>query len=286
MKTIIISDIRGDSESIIPYGLQFGKYTETNVDIIHIIDPRSKQGVSSSFADSKTITPGKKLTHHEILEREKGKVHAALDKLLSRETSSLNYPLRVNTIVEANNVYEAFNAVLKKSKDQMIIINRKIESTFLENYAELFNITKDHNSLIMSVPPGLEFSKPAKALYVNDFTEDPNKKIQLLFNWLSHFNIYFNATRITKMNQLIESELSMEAWKTAVSKFSHSPAIIKINTIQGKNFKDTLLNYSKRNGHDLIILQQNEIKPSVKKMVLGNETKELLEELKKAVILC
>lgn len=285
MKTIIISDIRGDSESIIPYGLRFGKCTETNVDIIHIIDPRTIQGVSSSYADSKSITPGKKLTHEEILEREKGKVSAALDKLLSREVSILNYPLRVNTIIDANNIYEAFNAVLKKSKDQMIIINRKIESTFLENYSELFNITENHNSLIMSVPPGLEFSKPTKALYISDFIENPNKKIQLLFNWLSHFKIFFNATKMVKMNRLIESELKMEAWKSAVSKYSHSPAVIKINTLQGKSFKDTLLNYIKRNGHNLVILPQNEIKPSIKKMIWGNEINQLLEELNKAVIL-
>lgn len=56
MKTIIISDIEGKSESIIPYGLHIRKHTRSEADILHIIDPRKQQGTGSSYADSKSIT--------------------------------------------------------------------------------------------------------------------------------------------------------------------------------------------------------------------------------------
>jgi len=44
MKTIIMSDSGSKSESIIPYGLNIGKHTETAGDIVHIINPRTQQG--------------------------------------------------------------------------------------------------------------------------------------------------------------------------------------------------------------------------------------------------
>jgi hypothetical protein len=59
-RIVLISDISGESESIIPWGLNLGKHTGSEVDILHIIDPRDKQGVESPVSDSQSITPGDK----------------------------------------------------------------------------------------------------------------------------------------------------------------------------------------------------------------------------------
>ncbi len=93
---MIISDIEGKADSIIPYGLRLGKHTETEVDIIHIIDPRNKQGATSPFADSKSITPGRVMPHDYILAREQNRASKAIEKLLSGEASRLNYPLKID----------------------------------------------------------------------------------------------------------------------------------------------------------------------------------------------
>ena len=80
-RIILISDISGESESIIPWGLNLGKHTGSEVDILHIIDPREKHGVESPVSDSQSISPDGKLTREEILKREKGKVEQALQGL-------------------------------------------------------------------------------------------------------------------------------------------------------------------------------------------------------------
>ena len=284
MKILIISDIKSNLESIIPFGLRFGKHTETNVDVVHFIDPRAEHGVSSTYADSQSITPGEKLSHDKILDREKAMVTAALDKLLSREASRLNYPLKVDRIIEIDNAENAFKDKLNEGTDQMIVVNRDLESTSIESYNALLNDTKDQSLLIMSVPSGLDFTIPDKALIISDFTESSHKSLQLLFKWLHPFDIYYNATEVVKMSQMIESELKMEAWKSIVSKYLPSAASINTNTIQGNNYKETLLNYINRNDHDLVILPRENLKQSLNKSINSNSTKKLLKELNKVVI--
>lgn len=71
MKIVIVSDIRGSSESIIPYGLNLAKRLETEVEIIHVIDSRVIQGVPSRYADSQSIAAGNKQTVNEIIQKEK-----------------------------------------------------------------------------------------------------------------------------------------------------------------------------------------------------------------------
>lgn len=68
---------------------------ECELDIVHAIDSRSYHRMLSSYADSQTITPGNKLSHDEIMRREKKSAQKALDKMLSKEASKLNYPLKM-----------------------------------------------------------------------------------------------------------------------------------------------------------------------------------------------
>ena len=52
MRITIISDIKGNAESIIPYGLNLAKHLKGEVNLVHVIDSRMAQGVSSMYADS------------------------------------------------------------------------------------------------------------------------------------------------------------------------------------------------------------------------------------------
>jgi len=52
MKLIIVSDIMGQQESILPYGLQLAKYLQADVDILQVTDARVQQGVQTSYSDS------------------------------------------------------------------------------------------------------------------------------------------------------------------------------------------------------------------------------------------
>lgn len=284
MRTIIISDLNNGSESIIPYGLNVGKHTETTVDVIHIIDPRSNHGVSSNYSDSQTITPGHKLSHSEILEREKSIHEKAMDKLLSSEPSRLNYPLKVNRIIKIEDVANAFRKELQRSTDQMIITNRHIEKTFFEDFEDIYQNTKDIQVLIMVVPSGMKFKNPNKALFLTDFSESSHPKMQLLFKWINPFKVLLNACNVVKMKEMIEAELRMETWKKAVERYTESPALIKTNTIQGDNYIQTLINYIARNEHDLLILPKTNLKPSISNTVNGKKRKDLFFEVERPVI--
>ncbi len=123
MKTIIISDINGKSESIIPYGLTLAKMLESEVDVIHAIDSRLHQGEYSSLSDSQSITPGKTFSHEEIMQREKDKVQIQLDKLLSSEASRLNYPIKINTLVEKDSIINSISSKIKEEPSSIFVIS-------------------------------------------------------------------------------------------------------------------------------------------------------------------
>jgi hypothetical protein len=99
MKTIILSDINNSAKSIIPYGLRLARELESEVDLLHVIDPRTHTGAYSSLSDSQSISPGETLSHAETIQHAKNRVSIKLDKLLSAEGSRLNYPLKLTGLL-------------------------------------------------------------------------------------------------------------------------------------------------------------------------------------------
>ena len=90
MKTIIISDIRGGFNSIIPYGLRLARTMESSVTVVHVIDPRVSQAQYSSYSDSHSLTPGEPMGYNETTNKEVTTINSELENYLSRETSRLN----------------------------------------------------------------------------------------------------------------------------------------------------------------------------------------------------
>lgn len=114
MNTLLISDIKGQQESIIPFALNFCKLISNRVRIIHPMDPQKHPAVSSSFADSQSFEVAEKLTHEQIIKREINEIETMIDKLLSHEASRLNFPLRFSTSVTENTLTLYYILNLKK----------------------------------------------------------------------------------------------------------------------------------------------------------------------------
>ena len=119
MKIIIISDLNSRWETIIPYGLNLAKNLEAEVDLLHIIDPRENQAQYTSYSDSQSITPGSTLSQDEVIQRERNLAELKMDKALSAEVSRLNYPLKVNRIIESSSIDDQLDKMAEENPDSL-----------------------------------------------------------------------------------------------------------------------------------------------------------------------
>ncbi len=285
VRIIQISDIYSETGSIIPWGLNLAKHTGSEIDILHIIDPRDKHGVESPESDSQSISPGAKLSHEEILKREKGKAAQALDKLLSKEASRLNYPLKINTIIETEYLEEGIKKVCRERHGSLLITGSDPGDTPLTDEDELLSVGRGLATPVFIIPPGTSFQKPDKAFMLADYSESPGKEMNDLFDWLTPFSPLLNAGWVTKkMGNYVKLELAAKRWEKAVTKLIDPGITIKTTQLKGESFIKAVENYVHRNKFDWIIIPKS-IKGSSKKIFSADICKKLISSINKPVLL-
>lgn len=278
MKTIIISDIHGKSESIIPYGLNLAKTLESEVDILHPIDPRTNQGAYSSYSDSKSITPGHTYSQKEIIQREKNKAQIKLDKLLSSEASRLNYPLKINTVIKEGSISEMIQEELKKSIDSIFVVNIEPDENMFLSKSEILSTAKNNKAILILVPPETSFKNYKNVLLPVNFSSTSIDKFSGLQFFFQRFNPVINAVDVAKKNDYIDSELKSQNWKTLLEDLQIA-SNIKVNSLEGEDYKQTIINYITRNNPDLLMLL-HEKENSVNYIFKKNELDEILKRIK------
>lgn len=285
MRTIIISDITETSDSIIPYGLNMGKHTETRVDILHYIDPRLVHGKYTSISDSQSVTPGEKLSHKEILRREKEITQAWLDKLLSKEASRLNYPLRVNTVTEIENPEEAIAEQIKKNDNPIIITGTTPGSSMASDLQELLNLILKTDVKILIIPPGRKFVKPGKCCLVTDLTSEANKKLKDLFSWLNPLVSRVYTSAVVNVGFNIRNNRKMEEWNKALTPYddktnSNTTGVLYIDEVEV-----AFENICEHKNPDMIVLPKNKNTHLSQYLFAQNNVKRLTEQIKIPVLL-
>ena len=284
-RIILISDIYSESGSIIPWGLNLAKHNGSEVDILHIIDPRDKQGVESPVSDSQSITPGDKLNREEILKREKGKAEQSLDKLLSKEASRLNYPLKINTIIETKYLEEGLKSVFRERHGSLLITSSEYENTSFTNLDELLAIGRDLSAPVFIIPPGTGFQKPDKAFILADYSESPGLELKNMFKWLIPFKPLVIAGEVAKkMDTVVKLELTGKTWEKGVKKFIDPDITLKTSRLKGKPFTETVVNYITRNKFDWVIIPKSK-KESAKKLFSADISKKLVKSIDKPLLL-
>ncbi len=264
MKTIIISNIREETESIIRYGLNFGKHTETKTDIFHLIDPKAMHGPYSSYSDSQTTTPGEKLSHEEVMKREKEMADNDFKKILSREVSRLNYPLRVNTEIEIKEMEPALKEAQKEDPNSLLVSGTIPGSHMVRGLDELLEMARNAGLLTLVVPPGHEFVKPENAVLVSDLEKGKSPNAKYLFEWLDPFNtLIFTCSLIQDENQA-DIEQNTYEWMEDIKSYSGSGLDYNTGVMKGDDQVGILLDHVRKNNPDLVIL------PSDKKSVTGD----------------
>lgn len=286
MKTIIISDIPTGKESIIPYGLNIGKFTETEVEILHIIDPREHQGVQSSLADSQTISHGNKLSHMDILQREKSVADKALDKLLSKEASRLNYPLKINVNTETDYLEKSLKTVLRKNPESILIASSDPGDSTISSLNELLSIAKELKEVVFIIPPGQKFHELREVMLITDYSEGNYLQMKQVFTWLKPFDPLIQACAIVSLKKFVDMELRGKAWKQVVKNYLDPSSALKTSLIKkGGDNRRTLLDYVRRNNPDLVALPRKHKAGSGYKFFSKNNTKELIESLNRPILL-
>ncbi len=285
MRTIIISDITETPDSIIPYGLNVGKLTETRVDILHYFDPRLIQGKYSSISDSQSFSPGEKLSHGEILHREREITHAQIEKLLSKEASRLNYPLRVNTITEIEDIETAISLQIKKYDNPMVITGTTPGSSMTANLQDLLNLILKIDVRILIIPPGKRFVKPEKCCLITDLTSETNKKIHTLFSWLSPIATKVYTSAVVNTHFKSRGPQSIAEWKRALLPYHDK---IKSDTTEIFYFNEIALAFEsicEQKSPDLVVLPNSKDTELAKYLFAYNNLKKLTEQISIPVLI-
>lgn len=286
MKTILISDIKGKHESIIPYGLNFAKYSNNRVNLIHVVDHRKHEAVSSAYADSQTFEVGEKLSPKTIINREVKKAKTELDTILSHEASRLNYPLRIAVNITENSLEKQLKQFRKQKQELLIITSKEPDGTVIDSLEEFFQLTDSFKNYSLIVPPGLKFEKPAKAFVLYDFNTKEDQNIFSLIYFLSNYGLSVDVSDICLKKDYFELEMKSGLWKQVAINHNRSQNIkISTNILQGDNYIQTMVNYIKRNNFDLVVVSRQN--PNLKNTSIFSKSgiKRLIDELSLPVLL-
>ncbi len=264
MKTIIISNIREETESIIRYGLNFGKHTETKTDIFHLIDPKAMHGPYSSYSDSQTTTPGEKLSHEEVMKREKEMADNDFKKILSREVSRLNYPLRVNTEIEIKEMEPALKEAQKEDPNSLLVSGTIPGSHMVSGLDELLKMARNAGLLSWIVPPNQEFVKPEKAILIVEPEEGKSPNARNLFEWLNLFPTLVHALTLAHKDTQADTQENTIKWMEDIKSYSGSGLDYNTGVLKGDDLTGRLLDHIRKSKPDLVIL------PNGKKSKTGN----------------
>lgn len=279
MKTIIISDIEGTANSIIPYGLRIGKHTETEVDIVHIIDPRKKQGTAGPVADSKSITPGNVLSHDRIMAREQSRASKAIHILLSREASRLHYPLKLNVITEIGNLTEQIKSLEDNNHMSIFVASTEPANTMIDDLHELIHLVEHFTCPALLVQPSSDFTIPKNVLLLNDFRDDSKENALEVIQWLKPFLSSILAFGIAEGINVLNLEMMSKAWLRKVKPFTTEPMSLRTKIISGKKSLKTLLNFSQRINPDLVVLPRYVLRSGFANRISGNSLSRFFEAL-------
>lgn len=251
-KLIIISDIRSKAQSILPYGLHLAKHLQVEVDIIHMVDARSQHGVPSRYADSQTLTPGPKLTYDKIIQREIEQATITLEKLLSKEASRLNFPLKINKVIKEGSINEGIKESVANADKCLLLINLEVDDYIFHSRKEIVQLTKSVNAVTLLVPPQLVFHEFNKVVLITDFSNNfglnaYSKTISFLYK----FNPHINVVDVAKPTRFLEKEVKSKQWMQALDPATFRT--IKTEVLKGKNPSDALQQYINKLKPNLII---------------------------------
>lgn len=285
MKVFIISDIGAKGESVIPYGLNLGKHNEVEVEILHIIDPRSHKGVSSPYSDSQSITPGAKMTHDEIKGRDRKVVEKELDKLLSAEASRLNYPLKVNSTVETDSVETKLKMIFADKTGAVCVASADPENSMVTELSELVSIFGKLEVPLLIVPPGYAWREPAEISLYTDFSESSPESIKAGLKWFDAFPLTARAFCVVPEAGVEDMKASVESWEKTAGNIVPQSMVFRTDVVTGKPDSGAILGQSRKSAAGLVMVPKAIFVATEYKLKKNSERMKFVNELGMPVLI-
>jgi hypothetical protein len=280
MRIIIISDITESKETILPYGLNIGKHTDTRVEIIHFVDSRLVQGKYSSHSDSQSITPGEKLSHDAILQRETASIESRMNKLLSKEASRLNFPVRYNQIIRIDKLEGSLEEIIASYENSLVVTSTDPGHSMAAGLDDLLSEVINLDAFVLVVPVEMKFIKPEKALLVANFSEVDDHKTGQLFSWLNPLISSLFVTGHSTSYNADQCVKDMEAWRASAKVYAQNMLIEASEMFLGDNPLHILTEYIKHTNPDFIIYPKP-AKSNSQELLPQHKIKEISEALNK-----
>lgn len=283
MKTIILSDVLSNSESIIPYGLRLARAMESEADVLHIIDTRVHQAKYTPVADSQSITPGDTFSPEEIIEREKERAAKAMDNLLSSETSRLNYPLKVNRLIEVNNLEDELEKQADENPDSLFVISSEADNRLFDSVKDIISSVKNTGINAMVVTPGQKFKDYENVLMPADLQPKQLPAFNGINFLFYHFDFLLNAVAVANDSNYLKLEAEAATWEQVAKDYFLDKTKLEINILSGDDYVKTITGYAAKNNFDLIVYVKK--KQSFVKEIFSNDDLNLILKKTKLPVL-
>jgi len=251
-KIIIVSDIRGSAKSILPYGFNLAKFLHAEVNVLQVIDTRKQHGVPSRYADSQTLSPGAKLSHEKIIEREVKKSSMMLDKVIGQEASRLDYPLKVKKVIQVGSIEEEINNLMDTNKKSLLLINSETDDYHFNNRQEMIEVCKNTGATTLFIPSDISFEPFNEITFITDFSNNYGlNAYRKNKTFLQKFKPLIIAIDVAKPQRFLEKQLKSHKWRKQFEDYS----LRSVNTqvLKGTNRSGALDYYINKEKPDLII---------------------------------
>ncbi|MCB2207248.1 MAG: hypothetical protein KQH67_03025 [Bacteroidetes bacterium] len=192
MKSIVISDIDYNDKGIMPYALRLARDLDSEVKVIHVIDTRTLQGIYTPYSDSQSVTAGVE-SYDEIIEKEKHTAHDNLRKHVGRESSMLNYPLRVTYEVIVGNIDKVVTDETESSSNSLLMLSGRPKGKIWETYEDVFHIVARSKNPVWLIPPGQSYKIPKNVLFISNLEDHESEHLKSAVKMLKPMEIQLNA---------------------------------------------------------------------------------------------
>ncbi|MFW5821153.1 MAG: hypothetical protein ACOCWA_07680, partial [Bacteroidota bacterium] len=211
-----------------------------------------------------------------LIEREKQNAETGLKKILSAEGSRLNYPLKINTVVEEIDIEARLKSLTEKDHEAIILINSQSGNNIFKSTGEIINTVKSINAIYLLVNPGQEFYEYERVILPTAFTAEDLDKYPKIAYLFKGFKPHITAVDVAKNKDYLGTEMKSSQWeKSARTVFSNS--VVNGMMLNGKDYNETLIKYVLKTKPDLVLLFKKE-KNLFERLFKKDLMKELLEQ--------
>ncbi|MBN2175688.1 MAG: universal stress protein [Bacteroidales bacterium] len=274
LKITVLSNVDQNDSGIIPYALKISKDLKGEVNVIHVIDTRTSQGIYTPYSDSQSVTPGVE-SYHDILAKKQEVVEDYLAKHMGREVSVLNYPLRVNYEVQLGHLDEIIIEKTEKDND-LLVMNARPKGKVWENYEEVFDIISITGNPVLLIPQNIKYRTPREIAFVENMENDHSDQMKKLLEIFEEVPIQLLAVNISGNGDLKQKLKTDPSWQHIVSKWDQYLAIPEAET-------DEILAVANQHRADLIILFEKK-RNLLKRIISKSLTEKLAEKSDKPLL--